>query len=133
MSKIAEELLSSGHPEKFCCSHNSQVSASTKFEELKPKEQVAEAILKLRESNSWIKLSALNEIIPEFDYLARQIILELEELTGKALRKEITWCGATIFLGSPNTVVPYHFDHEANFLFQIYGTKEVNLLIKKTV
>lgn len=127
LAEISEMILASGQPEKFDCSHNSGVSAGSKFEELHSKDQVAEAILQLRESNSWIKLSTLNEVIPEFDCLAKQIILELEEFTGIALHKEITWCGATIFLGSPNTVVPYHLDHEANFLFQIHGTKQVNL------
>jgi hypothetical protein len=127
LAKISEIILASKQPEKFCCSHNSGVSAGSKFEELHPKEQVAEAILQLRESNSWIKLSALNEVIPEFDHLAKQIILELENLTGIALSEEITWCGATIFLGSPNTVVPYHLDREVNFLFQIHGVKEVNI------
>ena len=84
LAEISEIILASGQPEKFCCSHNSQVSASTKFADLRPKEQVAEAILQLRESNSWIKLSTLNEVIPEFGCLTKKIILELEELTGKS-------------------------------------------------
>jgi hypothetical protein len=33
----------------------------------------------------------------------------------------------TVFMASPNIVTPYHIDHEANFLCQILGNKDVFL------
>lgn len=55
------------------------------------------------------------------------ILRQLDELGRQAFRPEITWKTATIFIGSPNSLTPYHVDHEVNFLFRISGEKEVNL------
>ena len=73
------------------------------------------------------------QVDPEYAALVNQIITELETLTGKPLRKQMTWLGAYIFIGSPNSITPYHIDSELNFLFQIQGEKDMSLLIKAIV
>jgi hypothetical protein len=90
------------------------------------KEQVVEAIANIEKSDSWVLLFSVQGD-PEYAALLEQIIVELEERTGKPLRQEITWLDAYIFIASPHAVTSYHIDHESTFLFQIQGDREANI------
>jgi len=127
IARLAETILAQGKLENFSCFHNDGIFAGSKPGAMQPKERVAEAISHIKESGSWMKLTSVQEVDPEYKSLHDQIILELEEFTGVPLRQEITWSTATIFFASPHTITPYHIDHTPNFLFQIHGNKEVNL------
>jgi hypothetical protein len=59
--------------------------------------------------------------------LLKDILGELEVLSGRPLSELITWSSMTVFLASPNVTTPYHIDHESNFLLQIYGAKDLSL------
>jgi len=87
---------------------------------------LAQAFSRLEETNSWILLKSIQEE-PEYRVMLDRCLDELQELTGVPLRKQITWVDAYVFIASPNTMTPYHIDHESNFLLQIHGDKEVNL------
>ena len=87
---------------------------------------VEEGMKQIQESDSWILLKSVQQDY-EYRALLERAISELEDLTGTQLRRQITWPDAYIFIASPGSVTPYHFDHESNFLLQIHGEKDVNL------
>jgi hypothetical protein len=90
-------------------------------------ERLSNTIRTIDEAGTWLKLSSLDEVDSRYARLMRQILLEIEELTGIALTNEINWSGLTVFVASPGIVTPYHIDHESNFLFQVRGEKDVCL------
>ena len=105
---------------------DSNVPTHVKWSDMKLNEQVAEAIEHISEAGSLVIIKSVN-LDPEYNTLMQQILTEIEQLTGIPLRQEITWAEAYIFISSPHSVTPYHIDHEANFLFQIHGEKEMHL------
>jgi hypothetical protein len=54
-----------------------------------------------------------------------QFVDELSDLTSINIRAEYYDPITTIFITSPNRLVPYHMDGEANFLAQVQGSKFV--------
>lgn len=123
--ELANTILSKGEYAKIACQVG-EIPVHFKWSEVPRKQQVLEAIAHIEESGSWILLKSV-QLDPEYQTLLDQIVLELEELTGVGLRKEITWLDAYIFIASPHSITPYHIDHESNFLFQIHGDKHSNL------
>lgn len=81
----------------------------------------AETIRQIDRAGRWVMLR-FAEQLPEYAELiaALQAQIEpvLEATTGKALKAV-----AFIFISSPGTLTPYHFDPEYNILFQVSGTK----------
>jgi hypothetical protein len=84
-------------------------------------DQVTEAIANLHRSNSWVLLYSVQRD-PEFRALLNQVMAEIQSFT-RLQQAEITWQDAYVFLASPNSITPYHIDHEATFLFQIVGNR----------
>lgn len=84
-------------------------------------------ILTLADRNDWIKISNINRTSKEYADLLNDLIRDLETMSGESIALTNEWCGLTVFLNSPGLKVPYHFDHEMNFLMQIRGTKTVDL------
>jgi Cupin-like domain len=125
LAKLAEAILTRGNPRYFVHFNGTGTAASRLDRERR--ENVAEAVSQVERPGSWIKLSRAQDVDPDYAALLKQILGELEERTGVNLDDQITWASATIFLGAPRTLTPYHMDHESNFLFQVGGEKEVNL------
>ncbi|MEH1786469.1 MAG: hypothetical protein V7L23_13015 [Nostoc sp.] len=123
--ELANTILSQGRKNKIQ-SYVSKVPVQQKWDHRPEIKQMIEAIAHIGESDSWVMLEDV-QTDPEYAALLDQIITELEILTGKPLRKEMTWLGAYIFIGSPNSITPYHIDSELNFLFQIQGEKDMSL------
>ncbi len=123
--ELANTMLSQGRANKIQ-SYISKVPVEQKWNQRPGIKQINEAIAHIGESDSWVMLEDV-QVDPEYAALVNQIITELETLTGKPLRKQMTWLGAYIFIGSPNSITPYHIDSELNFLFQIQGEKDMSL------
>lgn len=87
---------------------------------------VVQAISRIRESGSWVLLKSA-QVDPDYAALLDRCMNELEELSGRALRREISWLDAYVFIASPGSLTPYHIDHECNFVLQIHGTKRDTL------
>jgi hypothetical protein len=104
----------------------SNIEAHQKWSDMTHKEQIAETISQIEKSGSLVLIKSAH-LETEYNILMNQILAELEELTGVPLKQEITWPEAYIFISSPNSVTPYHIDHESNFLFQISGAKDIHL------
>lgn len=80
----------------------------------------------IQQSGSWVLLKSIQED-PEYQACIDQCVIELSELTGVDLKKEITWIDGYIFIASPGAVTPHHIDHESNFLLQVHGEKNINV------
>ena len=89
-------------------------------------EQIPNFIANIEKSDSWLLLYSVQRD-PAYQMLLDQIVDELTDLTGVALRQEMTWLDAYIFIASPHAVTPYHIDHESTFLFQMHGDRQANL------
>lgn len=88
---------------------------------------LADRIRQLDEREDWIKISYANELDPDYAEIHDALLDELAALSQIPIRESMSWSGMTIFMNSPNLAVPYHFDHETNFLMQVRGTKTVDL------
>lgn len=87
---------------------------------------VVQAISKIRESGSWVLLKSA-QLDPAYAELLDRCMEELQTLSGRNLRREISWLDAYVFIASPGSLTPYHIDHECNFVLQIHGTKRDTL------
>lgn len=82
---------------------------------------IAETIRRVEECGSWAVLKNIEQV-PEYAglllCLLEEIRPEIEAATGAMLTPQ-----GFIFVSSPGSVTPYHFDPEHNILLQIRGTK----------
>jgi hypothetical protein len=82
---------------------------------------IAETIRKVAEAESWAVLKNIEQVPAYCDLLLgllEEIRPEIEAATGAMLTPQ-----GFIFVSSPNSVTPYHFDPEHNILLQIRGSK----------
>ncbi len=82
---------------------------------------IAETIRRVAEAQSWAVLKNIEQVPAYRDLLLgllSEIQPEIEAATGAMLTPQ-----GYIFVSSPNSVTPYHFDPEHNILLQIRGTK----------
>ncbi|MFM7348652.1 MAG: cupin-like domain-containing protein [Erythrobacter sp.] len=82
---------------------------------------IAETIRKVAEAESWAVLKNIEQVPAYRDLLMgllEEIRPEIEAATGAMLTPQ-----GFIFVSSPGSVTPYHFDPEHNILLQIRGTK----------
>ncbi len=82
---------------------------------------IAETIRRVADAESWAVLKNIEQV-PSYETLLlgllEEIRPEVEAATGAMLTPQ-----GFIFVSSPNSVTPYHFDPEHNILLQIRGTK----------
>lgn len=82
---------------------------------------IAETIRKVAEAESWAVLKNIEQV-PAYEALLlgllEEIRPEIEAATGAMLTSQ-----GFIFVSSPLSVTPYHFDPEHNILLQIRGSK----------
>jgi hypothetical protein len=82
---------------------------------------IAETIRKVAEAESWAVLKNIEQV-PAYEALLlgllEEIRPEIEAATGAMLTPQ-----GFIFVSSPGSVTPYHFDPEHNILLQIRGSK----------
>jgi oxalate decarboxylase/phosphoglucose isomerase-like protein (cupin superfamily) len=86
---------------------------------------VADTIRSIEENGSWMVLKRIEQH-PEYAQLLNDTLDELEPLiakrTGAMLGRE-----GFIFVSSPGSITPFHFDPEHNILLQIRGTKTMTV------
>jgi Cupin-like domain len=100
---------------------------SAKFHEAAQRDQVEGAVLGLKESGAWMKISNICAVDSAYRDLLNDILADIELWSGVPVRRSIVWTQMTVFMASPNVVTPYHIDHEQNFLCQISGEKDIAL------
>ncbi len=88
-------------------------------------ENVGERILNIDTAESWIALREVDRN-PAYKALLHELLEEMRpditERTGSIYNVQ-----GFIFITSPGGVTPYHFDPEHNILFQVRGSKTVNV------
>jgi hypothetical protein len=84
-------------------------------------DSAAETIRQIDKAGRWVMLR-FAEQLPEYGELIRALQAQIEPVlqatTGKALKAT-----SFIFISSPGTLTPFHYDPEFNILFQITGNK----------
>jgi len=107
--------------------HSSGAEAGTPFNtapRLHPnRKTAAETLQQIRDAKAWMSL--LNV---QTDATYRTLVDEvLDELKTGVDRLDPGMCyrGGWIFVTSPNTVTPFHFDKEHNFIMQVRGHKKL--------
>ena len=107
--------------------HTSSAKADTPFNhapEMHPNSaSAAETLERIREAKAW--LSLLNvQTDPTYRQLIDEVMDGIRPLV-EAKDPNMSYRGGWIFISSPNTITPFHFDKEHNFILQIYGRKTV--------
>lgn len=86
---------------------------------------IGETIRNIATSGSWAALKNIEQF-PPYAALLAELLGELENVivpaTGAVMKTQ-----AFIFVSSPNSVTPYHFDPEHNILLQLRGSKEMTV------
>ena len=127
MAEVASRMLARGSDKDVVMRAGKSNLADAKFSSMPLKERLAETIRRLADETVWLKLTSADTADPEYDELRRQVLREVEEMSGQPLRSSITWSSLTVFAASPKILTPYHIDHESNFLLQIRGAKQISL------
>lgn len=109
--------------------HNDQVTAATDFHHAPDTHKAhlspEETIKQIADAKAWMSLLNVQR-----DPTYRKLVDEvLDEVRPKIEKKDpgMHYRAGWIFVTSPNTVTPYHFDHEHNFILQILGNKTVHV------
>jgi hypothetical protein len=81
----------------------------------------------LPHSNGYVMIRK-PEVLAPFAELSRQLVEEVSETVrarghGMEAKRPMLY----LFISSPNSVTPFHFDRMSNFLFQVRGTKEITV------
>ena len=86
---------------------------------------VSDTIRRIDTSASWVVLKRIEQV-PAYAALLREALGELESIvtprTGAMHQLE-----AFVFISSPESVTPFHFDPEHNILLQLRGTKTMTV------
>ena len=87
----------------------------------KAKLSVVETIRQIGQADSWVALKRIEQV-PAYHALLHSVLGELADIivprTGEMLQLE-----GFVFISSPNSVTPFHFDPEHNILLQLRGHK----------
>ncbi len=86
---------------------------------------VVETIRQIDRAGSWVALKRIEQI-PAYRDLLHGVLAELKDLvvprTGEMMQLE-----GFVFITSPGSVTPFHFDPEHNILLQVMGEKTMTL------
>jgi hypothetical protein len=85
------------------------------------------AFEELRDSALFIKLGNVSEADRDYGDLCQEVVADTEALLEHPILGGVTMVHLSMFIASPHVVTPYHIDHDANFLFQISGEKDIYL------
>jgi len=121
LARLAEIAIQKGSRDPYASEADQKLSKADQTR------RVVDNIAKLAETEAWLKVSAVNRLDPDYDDLLQSLLVEIEELVEMPVRSIMTWAGLDVFMNSPRLQVPYHFDHDSNFLMQIRGEKDVYL------
>ena len=120
LARLADSL-----PSRFieCNLGNQPIGVDSVPEQLL--ENVGERVLNIDTAQSWIALREVDRD-PAYEALLHELLEEVRpkitERTGAIYNVQ-----GFIFITSPGGVTPYHFDPEHNILFQVRGSKTVNV------
>jgi hypothetical protein len=123
LAELGERLEQQGRVR----SHSNTAAADTPFNDapnLHPNRTSSKQTLEhIREARAW--LSLLNvQADPVYRKLVDEVLDSVRPLV-EAKDPGMCYRGGWIFVSSPRTVTPFHFDKEHNFILQIHGRKTI--------
>lgn len=90
-----------------------------------PDRSPADTIRAIKEAGAWMVLKRIEQV-PAYAALLESVLAELAQVvgprTGEMLRRE-----GFIFVSSPGSITPFHFDPEHNILLQVRGRKTLTV------
>jgi hypothetical protein len=126
LAAAAARLIESGRGSRFTVRAGSH-SVNTPYTHGSARPQSLSAFYDIETSDSFIKLGNISEVDKAYAAVSRAVVADTEAMLGHAILGGVTLVNMTVFIASPNVVTPYHIDHDANFLCQIAGEKDVYL------
>jgi putative methyltransferase (TIGR04325 family) len=124
--QLTQQILDKGSKTQIAC-RSGVAQPDSDIGEIPIRKQVVTALDNIHESNTWIRLTRLNDISPIYKEIGTLFANEVSEAIGYDLHEHIARTFVSLFISSPHSITPYHIDHTSNFLLQISGYKEVNL------
>lgn len=107
--------------------HSNAVEAGTSFNEaprLHPNARTAgETLAHIRDAKAWMSLLNV-QTDPLYRVLVDEVLDEVRR-GSEPVDPGMSYRGGWIFVTSPRTITPFHFDKEHNFLLQMQGRKTV--------
>lgn len=88
-------------------------------------DEVLTALRDMNTSDSFFMITRADEVSQDLADLASAFISQISEVLNIQVADDLIRPLVTLFVSSPKSVTPYHFDHTYNFLMQIQGTKSV--------
>ena len=86
---------------------------------------VVETIREIGNAGSWVALKRIEQV-PAYRELLHSVLAELKDIVEPRTGEMLTLEGF-VFITSPGSVTPFHFDPEHNILLQIMGDKTMHL------
>lgn len=123
---VTERLLDKGLYDQIMF-NNGLPDAPTLNADADSGRELLDALAQYETRRAWLRLTRLDEVVPELTSVVEQFYADLSELHGRDIRPEVIKTFVTLFVSSPGTVTPYHIDHTWNYLLQIHGAKTVHL------
>lgn len=109
--------------------HGNDATAGTPFGDaprMHPnRRSAAETLSAVADAQAWMSLLNV-QVDPVYRELVGSV---LDDVQPRIERKDPGMChrAGWIFVSSPNTVTPFHFDEEHNFILQIHGCKRIHV------
>jgi hypothetical protein len=102
-----------------------EVRVEHRWNQRPPKQYtLEEAMERIECTGAWVILKHA-ERDPEYKVLMETIMADIQQMSGRNLRKSTKNLEAQIMLTSPDRITPYHLDNECNVLVQIKGEKDI--------
>ncbi len=87
---------------------------------------IADLLASIEHNSAWIVLRK-PEKDPEYADLLNRCMAEIEERSGRAIRRQMKLENSIIFINSPHRISTYHIDRECSCLLQMSGTKTISI------
>lgn len=116
-------------PKKFVRYHSGKLSVKTRFDEATKANAtgltIEETMENIEQSGSFVSLQHI-QTDAEYKGLVDEVLADIRDAV-EPFEANVGKATGCIFVSSPNSVTPYHRDHEGNFLMQVRGTKLVRV------
>jgi hypothetical protein len=102
-----------------------EVRVEDRWNQRPPKQHtLEEAMERIDCAGAWVILKH-TELDPDYKQLMDLIMSDIQQISGRDLRKATKNAEVQVMLTSPGRITPYHIDNECNVLLQIQGEKDI--------
>ncbi|MFM9923196.1 hypothetical protein VLK31_09420 [Variovorax sp. H27-G14] len=119
LAQLSERAFDRDHYKRYFKGADLKLPVSTL------KARFRDSIEQIADNGQWVALHYIDEMDPAYGELFDLLLADVEDIIHRPVRSQMTWGSMSVFLSAPELSVPYHFDHETNFLMQVQGEKDV--------